>query len=149
LEVARVHTFTVGSGQWVVHNACGGFGKLEGVSLNVSRKGIDAIKTHLSNPLFLEGGEMAPQNAAMVSRLENALATGSKISGADAVFYTHELYEYTLMKGGLYMEETYRAAHEAALTKYGASPFSVYHPAVIQKYQGWFNLNWFKFWGLE
>ncbi len=41
----------------------------------------------------------------------------------------------------------YDAAHDAALLKYQVSPFSVYHPEVIQANPGIFNSSWFNFWG--
>lgn len=44
---------------------------------------------------------------------------------------------------------TYDEAHAAALEKYGVSPFSVYHPDVVQANPGWLNQNWRNFWGLQ
>ena len=81
----------------------------------------------------------------MVARLREALQSGTRISGADASFYMHELAEATMMGRGL----SYGAAHSAALAKYGVSPFSVYHPNVILAPPGSFNANWFRFWGIE
>lgn len=75
-----------------------------------------------------------------------------KISGADAIFYTHELYEATLMKrllqAGKTIEEAYDVAHAAALLRYGVSPFSVYHPKIISAFSEWFGPAWSNFWGL-
>ena len=42
---------------------------------------------------------------------------------------------------------SYDAAHAAALTKYGVSPYSLYSPDVIQQYPDYFNDNWRRFWG--
>ncbi|TVT92041.1 hypothetical protein FPT15_07260 [Pseudomonas sp. RGB] len=74
------------------------------------------------------------------------MADGTPISGADASFYIHEVSESTMMKTGL----DYSAAHQGALSKYQASPFSVYHPDVIRAVNsvepGSFNGSWLKFW---
>jgi len=43
----------------------------------------------------------------------------------------------------------YEAAHGAALGKYGASPFSIYHPEVIKAFPTEFNNAWRAFWGLQ
>jgi hypothetical protein len=85
-----------------------------------------------------------PQNTAMVSRLRNALASGSPVTGADASFYLHELSEATMMGRGM----SYEAAHGAALAKYGVSPFSVYAPEVVTANPTAFNGNWYDFWSL-
>lgn len=86
-----------------------------------------------------------PENEMMVARLRDALAQGRPVSGADASFYMHEMNEATLMGRGL----GYDAAHASALSKYQVSPFSVYHPDVIQALPGTFNDNWFAFWGIS
>ncbi len=85
-----------------------------------------------------------PENEAMLARLREALAQGRTISGADASFYMHEANEATLMGRGL----AYEQAHASALAKYQVSPFSVYHPDVIQALPQQFNNNWFAFWGI-
>lgn len=88
-----------------------------------------------------------PANTAMIDRLRSALSSGTRILGADASFYLHEISEATMMgRGGRGL--TYDAAHAGALAKYGVSPFSVYHPEVIQALSGEFNSNWLRFWGL-
>jgi filamentous hemagglutinin len=43
---------------------------------------------------------------------------------------------------------SYDAAHAAALERAGASPFSLYHPDVIQQFPQYFNNAWRAFWGL-
>ena len=73
----------------------------------------------------------------MIARLRLAQQNGQKISGADASFYLHEAAEATMMRRGV----LYDAAHDAALNKYNVSPFSVYHPDVIQANPTLFNLN--------
>ncbi|NUQ73297.1 MAG: RHS repeat-associated core domain-containing protein, partial [Polyangiaceae bacterium] len=115
-----------------------GLGKLAGRSIKVSEKGLTIVEQHLARPQFAG----APQNAAMIVRLRSSLLGGSRVTGADASFYLHEISEATMMGRGL----SYDAAHAAALGKYGVSPFSVYHPEVIQMYPGFFNSNWAAFW---
>lgn len=80
----------------------------------------------------------------MINRLQDALANGRLISGADASFYMHELYEATLMSRGV----SYDIAHDAAIARYDVSPFSTYHPDVIRAFPDLFNDNWFNFWGI-
>lgn len=107
-------------------------------SFKVSQKGLGMVENHLA-----QFGS-APQNAAMLERLRGALSSGARITGSDASFYFHELSEATMMGRGM----AYEVAHSAALGKYGVSPFSVYHPEVIQSLPGLFNANWSSFWGL-
>lgn len=88
----------------------------------------------------------------MIQRLQDALLHGNLISGADASFYLHEVSESTMMKrliqGGLSFDDAYDIAHTAVLNKYEVSPFSVYHPDVIQALGlSHFNPNWWNFWG--
>ena len=118
-----------------------GLGKISGKEYTVTEKGIENVRKYLTEQGFIEDYE----NQAMLKRLENALANGQKITGADAVFYTHELKEAQLVLSG--MEQT--VAHQAALNYYGVSPFSVYHPEVIQLQPGWWNKAWFDFWNIE
>jgi hypothetical protein len=116
-----------------------GLGKLVGLQIRVSRKGYAIVERHLA-----QFGEVA-ENTAMLARLRAALESNTKISGADASFYMHELSEATMMGRGL----TYDVAHEAALSKYGVSPFSVYHPEVIEGLPDSFNSAWRAFWGIK
>jgi hypothetical protein len=81
----------------------------------------------------------------MLKRVEYALKNDQPLSGADANFYLHELKEASLMQSGMPYEE----AHQAALDFYGVSPYSIYHPEVIQQFPDVFNSNWFKFWGIN
>ncbi len=116
-----------------------GLGKLAGRSVRVSERGINLVEQHLA-----QFGDVA-ENSAMIARLRSAFAQGAKISGADASFYLHEASEATMMGRGL----LYETAHDAALLKYGVSPYSVYAPEVILANPGSFNANWLNFWGLK
>jgi len=89
--------------------------------------------------------DVFPENTAMLERLRSAQEAGAPISGADAIFYTHEISEATAMARGV----PYDMAHNAALDKYNVSRFSVYHPDVIRSMPETFNANWFKFWGIK
>jgi filamentous hemagglutinin len=107
------------------------------------------VKAHLSRPVFTdpltgELGVESPENAAMIQRLEEALNQENTISGADANFYFHELYESTLMDRGL----SYDEAHQQALIRYDVSEYALYPPDVIQAFPYLFNSAWFDFWGI-
>ncbi|NJK91117.1 MAG: hypothetical protein HC904_04355 [Blastochloris sp.] len=80
----------------------------------------------------------------MMQRLRTAQANGQKVTGADANFYLHEASEATMMGRGM----SYDAAHAAALQKYNVSPFSLYHPEVIQANPGIFGTGFKNYWGL-
>jgi RHS repeat-associated protein len=116
-----------------------GLGRLASAEINVSARGLQLVENHLAR-----FGRF-PQNEAMLARLRAALTEGRRITGADASFYMHELNEATLMGRGM----AYEAAHASALSKYQVSPFSVYHPEVVQAMPDQFNSNWLRFWGLE
>jgi filamentous hemagglutinin len=92
------------------------------------------------------------------------MADGTSVSGADAVFYTHELTEATQMQRtltGLGLEynsenviANYYDIHSAALTKYGVSPWSVYHPDAIATADALagtrtMNPKYYEFWGVK
>lgn len=117
----------------------GGLGIFAERQLTVTPKGLDLVRNHLA-----QFGDV-PANTAMLGRLENAMASGQRVSGADAIFYTHEAAEATKMARGL----SYDVAHAASLEKYGVSLFSVYHPDVIRAMPEQFNSNWLKFWGIK
>ncbi len=142
-DVEGFHTYfvgTAGGGIWV-HNGLPctpDLGLLSGKSANVSPAGLEQVRNHLS-----QFGSVA-ENDAMIGRLQSAMNSGAKISGADLAFYTHELNEAMLMGRGM----SYDAAHAAALSKYGNSPFSVYHPNVISSMPESFNSRWRSAWGL-
>jgi len=127
-----------------------GFGKLSGNEYHVTEQGIQTIESHLSRPEFIDSytGRTAleePENATMINRLMSALSQGQAVSGADASFYLHELYENTLMGDGMGSVE----AHEAALARYEVSPFSIYHSDALLANPGAFGLPYFEFWGLS
>lgn len=108
------------------------------MQLRVSEKGLGVVEGHLA-----QFGEV-PENAAMVARLRGALESGTRISGADASFYLHELSEATMMGRGLSTRRHTRAPSESCV-----SPFSVYHPEVIVANPAVFNANWLGFWGIR
>ncbi|HBL14958.1 MAG TPA: hypothetical protein DD379_26905 [Cyanobacteria bacterium UBA11162] len=81
----------------------------------------------------------------MIDRLEKALDNDQKISGAEASFYFHEIKEAELMKEGDKWEE----AHIKAIQYYQVSPFSLYHPEVIQACPDDFNQKWRDSWGIK
>jgi hypothetical protein len=116
-----------------------GFGILAGKTVKVSKKGLEIVEVHLKR-----FGDDAP-NAMMLERLRAAHASGRPISGADAVFYTHEVSEAGFMSRGMSWEE----AHPAALAKYGVDARAVYAPEVIQAFPEQFNQYWRKFWGVK
>lgn len=118
-----------------------GLGKISGKKYKITQKGLDFIKQYLSEQGFIGDYE----NQDMIKRLESALASGEKITGADAIFYTHEIKEALLVSSGIPQED----AHKMALKYYEVSPFSVYHPDVIKKESGWWNDKWFEFWEIE
>ena len=123
-----------------------GFGNLDNQTFDITEDNVNKIEQHLSKPDFLEpDGSIAPENARMIERLRTAIAEGKPISGADASFYFHELYESDLMdNGGL----DYATAHRMALDYYNVSDFTVYHPDVIQEFSENFGRLWLKFWGI-
>ena len=104
--------------------------------IRVTEKGLLRLEANLA---LLDS---APYNAAMVARLRSAMAAGKRVSGADANFYLHEIAEGAYRLRGL----GYDAAHAAALGKYGASSFSLYHPEVIGAFPAYFNNAWRAFW---
>jgi hypothetical protein len=113
-----------------------GLGVLTNRVIVVTERGLARLEQHLAQ------FGASPENAAMIQRLRAALASGGRITGADASFYLHEIYESAMMNRGL----PYRFAHGYALELYGASAFSVYHPDVIAAYPQLFNSNWADFW---
>jgi len=125
------------------HDDPSSLGKLAGKEFFITEENIRKIEAHLQR-FSEEDGSMAPQNAMMIDRLKTALAAGCPISGADASFYFHELYEASLMDVGI----DYPEAHSLAFAEYGVSPFSVYAPEVVQSFPELFNSHWFKFWDL-
>jgi hypothetical protein len=103
----------------------------------VTEEGLATVTSHLAQ--FEDYGP----NEAMLGRLAGQV--GSRVQGADANFYTHELLEAEYMASGM----SYDAAHVAALQQAGVSPFSLYHPEVIQQFSIYFNNDWRAFWGIR
>ncbi|WP_411681868.1 hypothetical protein, partial [Clostridium thailandense] len=132
----NVRTKATGAYNSSYRGTANGLGKLSEKSINVTEKGLNIVKSHIST--FDEYGP----NNAMINRLQNSLIKGKQVTGADASFYMHEVSESNLMSKGL----GYDQAHAAALSKYGVSPFSVYHPEVLNMYPQEFNSSWINFW---
>ncbi len=131
----------IGKGGYNGNSGTGnGFGKLDGLELNVTNKGLSMVKRHI-----VDNGFEAPENTAMIQRLTNSMNTSQKIRGADASYYMHELREATFMKNGM----QYYDAHNAALEYFKVSPYSVYHPDVIKENPSAWGNGWFKFWEIE
>ncbi|HEX8475600.1 MAG TPA: hypothetical protein VF666_16345 [Pyrinomonadaceae bacterium] len=106
----------------------------------LTNENINIIEQHLNSRF----GNI-PYNTAMINRLRAALASGCGcIDGPDANFYFHELYENSLMNGGM----SYAQAHAAALANYGVTEYDLYHPQVIQAFPQYFNDSWFDYYGL-
>ncbi|MCT7975132.1 hypothetical protein [Laspinema olomoucense] len=118
-------------------------GNLAGLTDFIEAEKLKIVEQHLAQ--FEEFPGEFPQNRAMLNRLNTALIEGRQISGADLSFYYHELKEEELMTKGLSYEE----AHTTALQFYRVSPFSLYHPEVIQKFPDEFNKNWLNAWRIE
>ena len=118
-----------------------GLGSVSGREYTVTQTGINNVRNYLMEQGFINDYE----NAAMLERLEQALANGEKITGADAVYYLHELKEAQLVASGI----NQNIAHEMALQYYKVSPYSVYHPDVINMQPKWWNDAWFDFWEIE
>jgi RHS repeat-associated protein len=135
------------------HAVCGGnvtCGLFLGFALAVIGEGSPSAEVELSEEgLALVENHLAQfgqwdHNDAMMERLWSLLDAGEPATGADANFYLHEAYEAQMMAQGMGQE----AAHAAALEYYGASPYSIYAPEVIQANPSLFNNSWLAYWGL-
>ncbi|ROO59297.1 RHS repeat-associated protein [Micromonospora sp. Llam0] len=115
-----------------------GLGRLSGREIRVSDSGLARVEAHLS-----QFGQV-DINDAMISRLREANASGTRISGGDASFYMHELSESQFMKMGM----DYMDAHAAAFSRYDVSPFSVYPPEVVSQFSSQLSPGYKRFWGL-
>ncbi|MBB5020629.1 hypothetical protein HNQ59_003954, partial [Chitinivorax tropicus] len=139
-----------------------GFGKLTGREVAVSQKGLGIVETHLGHFESMYGPSI--ENNVMLGRLRNSLESNTPVTGADAVFYTHELKEATLMKRKLQelglpytstnVIDNYYPLHQKTLDFYKVSPWSVYHPdavlaadALVQSKT--MNPNYYRFWGVK
>jgi hypothetical protein len=115
-----------------------------------TRDGLSTVEAHLMNPRFLDveffgGRGMEPANEEMLRRIEAAAAEGRALTGADAAFYQHELYENALMAQGM----EYESAHDQALAELGHSEPQLYDPDVIRNNPGWFSKPYFDYWGIQ
>jgi len=115
------------------------FGKLAGKEFVIEKEKLDIIKKHMADNFY-----PYEPNDMMIDRLQKCLDKNKKISGADAIFYFHELREAELMQKGYLYED----AHNQALQDYKVSAFSVYHPDVIAACRDDFNQKWRDFWGI-
>jgi hypothetical protein len=117
-------------------SAGNGLGRLSNAKIFVSEKGLARVEQHLAEFGYWEINEV------MLTRIRNALATGTPLTEADAVFYTHELAESQYMSSGM----TYEDAHLAAFGKYDVSPFSVYPPEVVEQFKTELSPGYTNFW---
>lgn len=90
------------------------------------------------NPV-LAGGEQ--KNIAEKAAMGADDATGLVKEGLGSVSGR----EYTVTQTGI----NQNIAHEMALQYYKVSPYSVYHPDVINMQPKWWNDAWFDFWEIE
>lgn len=84
----------------------------------------------------------------MLKRIENALANGEKLTGADAYFYMHELAELTIMKDltrTMNFDDAYDIAHLESLKIFDVSSFSAYHQDAIENSPQEFSIAWKNF----
>jgi len=98
------------------------------------------VTTHLDS---IDALASHPPNAAMVSGIEDAIASGRPLTAAEQNFMTHELTEARVVASGASQD----AAHAAALETH--PPFMNYSPEVIQNFPEYFNSNWRTAWGIE
>ncbi|GAB5411534.1 MAG: hypothetical protein ChlgKO_06480 [Chlamydiales bacterium] len=121
------------------------FGKLNGKSIRVTKKGLGIVKRHIEM-VHIESKEVFNPNLIMIERLEEELKNGGYLSQFDASFYLHEVKEATLvekyLKEGDSFADAQEFAHKLAFMTYSVSPFSVYHPIVSDKYPDLFNKKW-------
>jgi hypothetical protein len=108
-------------------------------AVNVTSRGLSIVENHLATVDYFVG------NAAMLERLRGILASGKPATGADAAFYLHELAEASHVARGM----TRELAHTTVLSKFGHSPYQLYHPDVIQAHSAEFNNSWRSFWGVK
>ena len=108
--------------------------------VEITEAGLGEVETNLARY------DPYPPNESMLARLRAALAGGTRLTGADAAFYQHELMESALIRQGIDKE----LAHQLAFEKLSMSPYAVYHPDVVMTYYpAHFNLNWLEYWGLK
>lgn len=96
------------------------------------------VAQHLDNIGALDH----PPNAAMLSRIQGAIASGRDLTPGETNFMTHELTEANLMNNGVEQD----LAHELAGQTHPT--FGNYDPEVIKQFPEYFNSNWRTCWGI-
>jgi RHS repeat-associated protein len=89
------------------------------------------------------GAAGIPQNAAMLARIEQALASGRTLTIGETNFLLHETTEAAAVARGLAQEEAHALAGQTH------PPFMNYDPAVIAEFPEMFNPNWLRAWGIN
>jgi hypothetical protein len=117
----------------------------------ITAEGLATVTEHLA-----QFGEYGP-NTMMLQRLQAALEAGETLTGADANFYMHELYEAglheagrlsELMAQGMDFEGAQGLIHQETLQALSQDAMSLYHPEVIEAFPEAFNSVWRQYWGL-
>lgn len=97
------------------------------------------VTEHLNN---IDALASHPPNAAMISRIQSAMAEGRALTPGEQNFMTHELTEANAMARGVPQD----LAHEMAGQTHPL--FQNHDPEVIKQFPEYFNSNWRKAWGL-
>jgi RHS repeat-associated protein len=100
---------------------------------------VATVTQHLDNIGALDH----PPNAAMLSRIQGAIASGRDLTSGETNFMTHELTEANLMNNGMDQD----LAHELAGQTHPT--FGNYDPEVIKQFPEYFNSNWRAYWGIR
>lgn len=104
------------------------------MGVKVTSKNLNIVSNHVNSFGFDNA------NNAMLNRL----SASSKVKGADARFFIHELKEAGLMAKGM----PYKIAHAKSLAFYGHDKFGLYAKDVVRLFSSEFNEGFLKFWGL-
>jgi len=127
-DAARVGEESIGVGEGALAHPIGAYNAgASGTGVGLGRladRSIDVSERGLNLvkghlARFAELYDSIPYNDAMIGRLQNAL------------------------------DAAYDVAHSAALAKYDVSPFSVYHPDIIQAFRADFSPAFRRFWGIS
>ncbi|MFC0331925.1 hypothetical protein ACFOLF_37085 [Paenibacillus sepulcri] len=93
-----------------------GLGKLEGMEINVSQKGLDNVKTHISTfNSYIPNQAMIQHTTIRKCFTEWQTSARSRCK----FLYMHEVSEFTKMGKGM----SYDTAHASAIEKYNVSHF--------------------------
>jgi RHS repeat-associated protein len=117
----------------------------KGLSFFGKAEELGVIERHLSKM------DHAIENDAMIQRIGVKIEKGESLTGADANFYKHELYENELMNNGMKYED----AHAGALDKYNVCEWDLYDPSAVKAADeangGWRSLNdsYYDYWGIQ